>query len=389
MNEKRFRLKHEMPDFERIDLLIDLRNPYEDVQMIPLIATDVHWKEFWLDTREVKGTVKVRFTPIGVDMINWKQLVAFFSHHVGIIYHPLPKVIYELFSWIGDLKPFFCVKCGTRAKMPSNIPKLRDLIEDLSEEASSERNRRIIEEMSDIICPSCEKMITKEEKLQYMFLFEDTSKFKKKLKEDILDDALAEKSDEEAVEGGGQPLSLKRQNCHVPTPEDGSTSVDWCSSTVIKPLALQRITRVVEYEKGLDKTNVVSVTDLEGLNQKIALYLARIGIIKLKDLIKSNTDNILKRIELTEFNEKETIYLKENLPSWQKMAELYQIEGIGRQYSELLVEIGEDLNSLKKYDEEPIKLIDKIETYNAIQNDLRRIPSLEEVVNWIEQAKTI
>ncbi|MHA1378899.1 MAG: DUF4332 domain-containing protein [Candidatus Helarchaeota archaeon] len=389
MNDKRWGMTHEMPDFERVDFLIDLRNPHKKSQMIPFIATDVHWKEFWLDTRDIDGSVKVKFTPIGVDMINWKQLVAYFAHHEGIIYHSLPAIIYELFSWIGDDKPFFCIACGNRTKMPKNVPALRELIDDLSEDVENERNRKIVEEMSDIICPACDKTFIKEEKIQYMYLFEDYSKFKKNLKEDILDDALAAKMDEEATEGGGQPLSLKRQNCHVPTPAGGLTSKDWCSSTVIKPLSLKRITYVAEYEEGLDKTKVIGISDLQGINQTYVIKLARIGIVKIKDLIDANIDEILSRADLIELNEKEKKYFRENLPKWQKMAQLYQINGIGSQYSELLVEIGEDLNSLKQYDEDPSKLIKEIETFNEINNDMRRIPSIEEVANWVEQANSI
>ncbi|MHA1384203.1 MAG: DUF4332 domain-containing protein [Candidatus Helarchaeota archaeon] len=389
MNDKRWRMNHEMPDFERVDFVIDLRNPNKKNQMIPFIATDVHWKEFWLDTRNVKGSVKVKFTPIGVDMINWKQLVAYFSHHEGIIYHSLPAIIHELFSWIGDNKPFFCVACRKRTEMPKNVPALREIIDDLSEEAESKRIQKIVEEMSDIMCPSCGKLFTKEEKLQYMFFFEDYSKFKKKLKEDILDDALAAQIDEEATEGGGQPLSLKRQNCHVPTPAGGVTSKDWCSSTVIKPLSLKRITYVKEYEKGLDKTKVIGISDLEGINQKYIIRLAPIGIIKLKDLITANIDDVLSKIDFSGLSEQDIKFLKENLPKWQRMAELYQIEGIDSQYAQLLVDIGENLQSLKKYDEDPSGLINKIETHNETNNDMRRIPSIEEVANWIEQANTL
>jgi len=88
-------------------------------------------------------------------------------------------------------------------------------------------------------------------------------------------------------------------------------------------------------------------------------------------------------------SEQDIKFLKENLPKWQRMAELYQIEGIDSQYAQLLVDIGENLQSLKKYDEDPSGLINKIETHNETNNDMRRIPSIEEVANWIEQANTL
>ncbi len=389
-NASIFKLNHEMPDCERVDFVIDLRDPSESNQMIPFIATDVHWKEFWLDTREIGGKIRVKFTPTGLDLFNTQQLVAYFSHHQdGVMHHPLPAIVHELFSWIGDKKTFYCVICGERTTLPDNIPIAKELIEDLSEEACRERNRKLIEEMSDIICPACGQVIMNEEKLQYMFLFEDNSKFKKHLKRDILKKAIALKIGRNRVNGGTQPLSLKRQNCHVPTPMDGITSKDWCSSTVIKPLSLKRITFVKKAKERIKKIDIVNVSDLEALNQKVAIRLAKIGIVKLKDLIQANLDDILSKIDLYDFTKEEIDDLKYNLPRWQQMAELYQIKGIGSQYSDLLVEIGEDLSSLRRISLDPLDLLEKIETYNETHNDVRRIPSINEIKNWIAQSMAL
>jgi len=389
LNRKLFKLKHEMPDCERVDFVIDLRNPNVNQQMVPFICTDIHWKEFWLDTRDVTGEVKVKFTPTGIDFRNNQQLFAFFAHHhEGVMHHPLPAIVNEIFRWIGDKKTFYCVLCGERTFLPENIPLARDLIEDLSEDACRKRNRKIIEEMSDMICPACGKFIMKEEKLQYMFLFEDNSKFKKHLKKDILHNSPALKLGRKAVNGGSQPLSLKRQNCHVPVPLDGITSKDWCSSTVIRPLSLKRITFVKNSKEKIKKIDIISVSDLEELNQKIAIRLAKIGILKLKDLIKANLKEIVEKIDLTGFSEAEIDDFHYYLPRWQQMAELYQIRGIGSQYSDLLIEIGENLSKLRK-EKDPLDLLEKIETYNAIRNDIRRLPSLNQIENWIQQSSAI
>ncbi|MFX0133416.1 MAG: DUF4332 domain-containing protein [Candidatus Hodarchaeota archaeon] len=390
LNAKRFIFKHEMPDCERVDFLIDLRNPSKDVRMIPFFATDVHWKEFWLDTRNVeKQMTRVKFTAIGMDFINWKQFVAFFSHAVDIVYTPLPAIIYEEYLSLSDPEVFYCVVCGERTVVPANIPAVKALIEDLSESSYRERMKGIMEDMTDIVCPACQALIMKEEKLQYLYLFEDYSKFKKHLKDEILDEALAMKFDKKAVEGGGQPLSLLPQNCHVPTPRDGITSNAWCSSTVIKPLSLKRITFVERYEDKIDKINYISVSDLEELNQKVTVQLAKIGIIKLKDLINTELTDIEYRINLEQFSEEEIADFVYNLPRWKKMAELYKIKGIGSQYSDLLVEVGVDLDTLKTFTGVPRDLLDKIETYNIIHNDVSRLPTLKDLENWIEQAKAL
>ncbi|MHA1381257.1 MAG: DUF4332 domain-containing protein [Candidatus Helarchaeota archaeon] len=385
-NRNPLQLRHEMPDCERVDFIIDLRNPNESKQLIPFICTDIHWKEFWLDTRDVENAIEVKFTPTGIDFINNKQLFAFFTHHhEGLMHHPLPAIIYELFKW--DEKNFYCVFCGERTLMPENIPLVRELIEDLSEDACHKRNRKIIEEISNLICPVCGNVIMNEEKFQYLFLFEDNSKFKKYLKKNILKTSPALKLGLKSVKGGGHMLSLKRQNCHVPVPLDGATSKDWCSSTVIKPLSLKRITFVKEVKDKIQKIDLVNVSDLEELNQKIAIRLAKIGIVKLKDLIEANLNEILKKMDFSGFSEKEIDDFKYYLPRWQQMAELYKIKGIGSQYSDLLVEIGENLSKLRK-EIDPLDLLEKIETYNALHNDVSRLPSLTEIKTWIQQSST-
>ncbi|NVM04022.1 MAG: DUF4332 domain-containing protein [Candidatus Helarchaeota archaeon] len=389
MNAKRWRLKHEMPDCERVDFLIDLRNPSKDIRMIPFIGTDVHWKEFWLDTRDVEKQIRVKFTAIGMDFINFKQFVAFFSHAVDIVYTPLPAIIYEEYLSLKDPKLFYCVVCGERTVLPANIPAVKVLIEDLTESSCRTRMKSIMEDMTDIVCPECQALIMKEEKLQYLYLFEDYTQFKKHLKDEILDEALAMKYDEKLVEGGGQPISLLPQNCHVPTPKDGITSNAWCSSTVIKPLSLKRITFVEKYEDKIDKIKYISVSDLEGLNQTITVRLAKIGIIKLGDLINTDLKDIEYRINVDGLTEEEIADFLYNLPRWKKMAELYKIKGIGSQYSDLLIEIEVDLDTLRNYTEDPQDLLDKIETYNSTHNDVSRLPSLKDLESWIEQAKLL
>ncbi len=69
------------------------------------------------------------------------------------------------------------------------------------------------------------------------------------------------------------------------------------------------------------------------------------------------------------------------------MAGLYKIKGIGSQYSDLLIEVGADLYYLREYSADPQDLYDKIETYNSINNDVSRLPSLKDLKSWIEQAK--
>ena len=172
-------------------------------------------------------------------------------------------------------------------------------------------------------------------------------------------------------------------------PPYGITSNEWCSSTVIKPLSLKRITFVEKFEDKVDKIHYISISDLEGLNQKISVRLAKIGIIKLNSLINANLEDIQARIDLKGFSDEEIKDFKYNLPRWQQMAELYNIKGIGSQYSDLLVEVEVNLDTLRNFSGDPRDLLDKIETYNTTHNDVRRLPGLKDLESWIEQAKSL
>ncbi|NHI92184.1 MAG: DUF4332 domain-containing protein [Candidatus Lokiarchaeota archaeon] len=390
MNDKKWRMFHEMPDFERVDFVIDLNNPQKNKNIIPFISTDVHWKEFWLDTRYVDKVVDVKFTPIGIDLVNWKQLVAYFSHHLGILYNPLPAIIYSLFTGLQDDKDFYCVICGKKTSEPPNVAAIKQIAEEIDEKNLTEKEyakmaeKIIADDMTDLMCPSCKKIIRKDDKLQYLFLFKDFEKLHKKLSDEILKDALKEETKEAGVKH-----ALRIQNCHVPTPADGITSHEWCSSTVVKPLPLKELETREEFENSLklNKLDHYDITNLEGMKSSYAVKLYKLGINKLRELVNADINQVYESIERTGLSQKEVEELYDLLSRWQHMAELYQIKGIGSQMSDLLVEVGENIRSLA--DRNPEELLVDIKRYNSIHNDVSRVPSIEKLKDWIEQAKTL
>ncbi|MHA1786412.1 MAG: DUF4332 domain-containing protein [Candidatus Helarchaeota archaeon] len=391
INTRIRRNNHEMPDFERVDFIIDLRNPTKDGNIIPIFATDVHWKEFWLDSRKETKVIDVYFTDIGINLVDWQHLKAYTSHHVGdTIYNPIPAIVYELFNGIGDPEPFLCIHCNQRSKIPVNVPEIKKMVEDLGEQSYKQMTTEIIEEMTDIVCPKCQGMIVKEEKLQYMFLYRNFSQFKKNIQDDILKDVLKKKAKTDAA---GKPLNLGAiaQNCHVPTPHDGVTSNEWISSTVIKPLSLSRREEIEERKLELQKLKIerLDVSVLEGLNTKIELKLNKLGIKKLKDLINADLEVLRNDIDVSDFNQEEKDNYFNNIERWKQMAELFNIKGVGTQYADLLVEVGENLDTLRRFDGDPEDLLDKIEDYNEMHNDVSRLPSLKNIIDWIEQARAL
>jgi len=73
---------------------------------------------------------------------------------------------------------------------------------------------------------------------------------------------------------------------------------------------------------------------------------------------------------------------------WVNLADLFRIKGIGEEYSDLLEEAGVDsVVELAKRD--PENLHAKMAEVNAKEKLVRRLPTLNEIKDWIEQAKKL
>ena len=70
------------------------------------------------------------------------------------------------------------------------------------------------------------------------------------------------------------------------------------------------------------------------------------------------------------------------------MADLFRVHGIGREYSDLLEQSGVDtIIDLSKRD--AINLTEKIEEVNNEYKFVKKLPSLNEVQDWINQSKEL
>ena len=125
------------------------------------------------------------------------------------------------------------------------------------------------------------------------------------------------------------------------------------------------------------------------MNTKVESRLNRIGIYKLIDLIKADTNTLREGVDLSGFTQQEMDSYLTNIERWRDMAELYQIKGVGSQYADLLVEVGENLHSLRSFTGDPEELLDKIEEYNDLNNDVSKLPSLKDIIDWMEQARSL
>jgi len=125
------------------------------------------------------------------------------------------------------------------------------------------------------------------------------------------------------------------------------------------------------------------IKEIEGIGAVYAEKLANMGINTVHALLdkgctKSGRKEITEKTSISE-----TLILE-----WVNMADLFRIEGIGEEYSDLLEEAGVDtVVELSKRD--PENLHAKIEEVNEQKKLVKQLPTLDTIKKWVENAKTL
>ena len=124
----------------------------------------------------------------------------------------------------------------------------------------------------------------------------------------------------------------------------------------------------------------MKIIDIEGVGEKYAETLVKAKIANVEDLIS------LKWSEIKELAKITKISLK-LLEKWQDQAELMVIKGVGPEYSEVLNKIGVDSSRELAY-RNPKNILDIIIEFDKKQPDvIRKIPKIEVIEGWINEAK--
>lgn len=125
------------------------------------------------------------------------------------------------------------------------------------------------------------------------------------------------------------------------------------------------------------------IEEIEGIGPVLGEKLRNAGINNTDKLLE-NTKTPQQRKALAEssgISEKEIL-------RFANMADLFRINGVGQEFSELLEKSGVDtVPELAQRKAE--NLTKKMEEVNAEKKLTRRTPSLKEVEDWIAQAKTL
>jgi predicted flap endonuclease-1-like 5' DNA nuclease len=125
------------------------------------------------------------------------------------------------------------------------------------------------------------------------------------------------------------------------------------------------------------------IEEIEGIGATYAKKLADVGIRTMDELLNACATP-KQRKDLAE----KTGISPKLILEWTNLADLFRIKGVGEQYSDLLEEAGVDtVAELAK--RVPENLHAKMLETNTAKNLVKRPPTLSNVKDWVEQAKSL
>jgi predicted flap endonuclease-1-like 5' DNA nuclease len=125
----------------------------------------------------------------------------------------------------------------------------------------------------------------------------------------------------------------------------------------------------------------VSISKIEGIGPKYAAKLAKAGIKTTRSLLEKAATK-KGRTEVAEASGIGEVLILE----WVNLADLFRINGIGEEFSDLLEETGVD-TVVELAKRKPENLHKALCDFNEAKKLSRRTPSLKQVEGWIKQAK--
>lgn len=128
---------------------------------------------------------------------------------------------------------------------------------------------------------------------------------------------------------------------------------------------------------------MASLISIEGIGEKYATKLRMLGI--------SSTDNLLERGSTPKG--RQIIAEKSGITGtlileWVNLADLFRIKGVGEEYSDLLEEAGVD-TVVELAQRNPANLYAKIVEVNQRKKLVRKLPTQNQVSDWVKQAKKL
>ncbi len=127
----------------------------------------------------------------------------------------------------------------------------------------------------------------------------------------------------------------------------------------------------------------MKILDIEGIGPVYAAKLEQVGVRTTDALLKKGSNPEARRLLAEASGIGEHLILE-----WVNLADLYRIKGVGSQYSDLLEEAGVD-TVVELATRVPQHLLDRLLEVNKAKNLVNKMPGINQVANWIKQAKKL
>ncbi len=135
-------------------------------------------------------------------------------------------------------------------------------------------------------------------------------------------------------------------------------------------------------KKAKTSPKLTRIVEIEGIGDKFSKSLEKAGYSKVENLISIDSVKIKSLSATTKISEK-------LIDKWAEHADLMRIGGVGPEYADVLNQIG--IDSVKEFAQRnPKNTLDRIMELDKKKPDVfRKPPRLEEIEEWIEEAKKI
>ncbi len=123
------------------------------------------------------------------------------------------------------------------------------------------------------------------------------------------------------------------------------------------------------------------IIDIEGIGEIYTRKLQQVGIRTTEAMLERGASARGRQELAAQTGISETLILE-----WANLADLFRIKGVAEEYSDLLEEAGVD-TVIELAQRNPDNLYQKIVEVNEAKDLVRRLPSRDQVVDWVRQAK--
>ena len=127
----------------------------------------------------------------------------------------------------------------------------------------------------------------------------------------------------------------------------------------------------------------MNIIDVEGVGPVYAEQLAAVGVKTTDDLLERGAKPKGRQDLEAATGIGHALILK-----WVNRVDLYRIKGVGSEYSDLLEIAGVD-SPVELAHRNAANLVETMAEANAARSLVRRLPTLAEVTDWIEQSKKL